>query len=163
MNKAFLFVALLLIAISVKEIYSNETMKSITTSFLKVLDECKHELNLGDNVLGDLYHFWKQDHALLHRDTGCAIVCMSKKLNLLDTSGKLHHGKAQEFALNHGAASEMASKLVAVVHECERKVDAEEDPCVRALEIAKCFKDAMHEINWAPKMDVIITEVLTEI
>ncbi|XP_023936564.2 pheromone-binding protein-like [Bicyclus anynana] len=163
MFKVVPIVVFLFISISINEITTNETMKNITSGFLKVLDDCKHELNLSENVLADMYHFWKADHALLHRDTGCAIVCMSKKLNLLDTSGKLHHGNAQEFAVNHGAASDMASKLVSVVHECEQKHDAEEDPCLRALEIAKCFREVMHEMNWAPRMDIIISEVLTEI
>ncbi|XP_039759229.1 pheromone-binding protein-like [Pararge aegeria] len=157
-------VVVLLIAIGANEISSSELiMKSITSSFLKVLDECKRELNFGDNVLSDLYHFWKVDHALLNRDTGCAIACMSKKLNLLDTSGKLHHGNAEEFAVSHGAANEMASKLVTTVHECEQQHTAVDDSCLRALEIAKCFRNAMHELNWVPKMDVMITEVLTEI
>ncbi|CAH2089074.1 unnamed protein product [Euphydryas editha] len=163
MTRSFALLALVLVALGVNEIASNETMKNITGSFLKVLDDCKHELNLGDNVLLDLYHFWKQDRDLAHRDTGCAIVCMSKKLNLLDTSGKLHHGNAQEFAVRHGAGDDMASKLVTTVHECEKTHIEEEDQCLRALEVSKCFKAAMHEINWAPKMDVIITEVLTEV
>ncbi|XP_046969967.1 pheromone-binding protein-like [Vanessa cardui] len=163
MAKYFVLVALVLVALGVTEISSNETMRNITASFVRVLDDCKKELNLSDNVLADLYYFWKQDRALAHRDTGCAIVCMSKKLNLLDTTGKLHHGNAQEFAVRHGAGDDMATKLVTTVHECEQRHEVEEDPCVRALEVAKCFKDAMHQIDWAPKIDVIITEVLTEI
>ena len=57
----------------------------------------------------------------------------------------------------------MAKELVTTVHECEQKHEMEEDPCLRALEIAKCFRGAMHEINWAPKVDVVITEILTEV
>ncbi|XP_038210980.1 pheromone-binding protein 2-like [Zerene cesonia] len=142
---------------------SHETLKSITYSFLKVLEECKHELNLTDNILVDLYHFWKEDAALIKRDTGCAIACMSKKLDLVDPSGKLHHGNAQEFALKHGADEEVARKLVTMVHECEQKHEVNDDLCLRALEIAKCFKGGIHELNWAPKMEVMVGEVLTEV
>ncbi|XP_041984572.1 general odorant-binding protein 1-like [Aricia agestis] len=142
---------------------SSDTLKSITAGFFKVLDDCKHELNLGENVLMELYHFWKEDHALLSRDIGCAVVCMSKKLNLLDESGKLHHGNAQEFAVKHGADQTMAQKLITVVHECEGQHQGIDDECLRALEVAKCFRSGMRQLNWAPKLDVIVTEILTEL
>ncbi|XP_032519595.1 pheromone-binding protein-like [Danaus plexippus] len=162
MNKSCVFV-FALIFVNVQKVQSNEVMKGITSSFFKVLDECKRELGLTDNVLTDLYYFWKQDHPLMHRDTGCAIVCMSQKLNLLDTIGKLHHGNAQEFAINHGAGEQMAKKLVTMVHECEQQFMEQEDSCLRALDVAKCFRTAMHDVNWAPKFDIIVTEVLTEV
>ncbi|XP_072942537.1 pheromone-binding protein-like [Epargyreus clarus] len=157
----YLFIAVVL---AINGISANEeTMKSITSSFLKVLDQCKHELNLGDHVLSDLYHFWKEETGLAHRDTGCAIVCMSKKLELLDASGKLHHGNAQEFAVKNGAAEDVASKLVALVHGCEQQHEAIEDECLRALDVAKCFRASLHDLDWAPKMEVAVAEVLTEI
>ncbi|CAH0724112.1 unnamed protein product, partial [Brenthis ino] len=157
------FAIALILIVGVNRVAPTETLRSITGSFLKVLEECRKELTIGDNVLADMYYFWKQDRALMHRDTGCAIVCMSQKLNLLDDSGKLHHGNAHEFALRHGAADDMAAKLVSTVHACEEQHLSEEDKCLRALEVAKCFKTAMHEINWAPKVDVVITEILTEV
>lgn len=63
------------------------------------------QLGLTDNILADLFHFWKLEYNLLNRDTGCLIVCMSKKLELIDANGKLHHGHAQEFAMKHGAGN----------------------------------------------------------
>lgn len=53
--------------------------------------------------MADMYNYWKEDYALLNRDFGCAIICMSKKLNLIDPEGNLHHGNAAEFAKKHGA------------------------------------------------------------
>nr|URZ86308.1 pheromone binding protein 3 [Grapholita funebrana] len=155
--------SLLIIAVALKEIKSSsDAMKTITSGFLKVLEECKQELNLQGHVISDLYHYWKEDYSLLNRDTGCALICMSKKLDLIDASGKLHHGNTAEFAAKHGAASEVASKLVEILHACEKTHDAIEDECMRALEIAKCFRTDIHQLNWTPKMDVIVTEVLTE-
>lgn len=52
----------------------------------------------------DLYNYWKEEYELLHRDVGCAIVCMSKKLNVLDAEGRLHHTNAEAFAKQHGAS-----------------------------------------------------------
>ncbi|VVC97938.1 unnamed protein product [Leptidea sinapis] len=140
-----------------------ETMFAMSYSFGTKLFECLDKLNLPENILVDLYHFWKQDQELMKRDTGCAIACMSKKLDLVDPSGKLHHGNAQEFALKHGAAAEVATKLVTMVHECEKQHEVLDDVCLRALEIAKCFRGGIHELNWAPKMEVLVGEVLTEV
>lgn len=44
MIRSFLLVALVLVAFGVNEIVSNETMRSITRGFLKVLDDCKAEV-----------------------------------------------------------------------------------------------------------------------
>lgn len=57
----------------------------------------------------------------------------------------------------------MAMKLVTTVHECEKTHAAEEDMCLRALEVAKCFRIAMHEVNWAPEVDIAMVEILTEV
>nr|QJZ31460.1 pheromone binding protein 2 [Phauda flammans] len=142
---------------------SSKTMKMLTTGFMKVLDTCKEELNISEGVLSDLYHYWKEDYDLMKRDTGCVIVCMSRKLDLLDDSGKIHHGNTADFAKKHGAAEETASQIVSLLHECEKTQDHVEDPCIKALEVAKCFRIGIHKLNWTPKMDVLVTEVLTDI
>nr|QAT78216.1 pheromone-binding protein 3B [Plutella xylostella] len=155
--------AVLLITLAVMDTQgSKETMKDITSGFFKVLNECKHELNLPDHLVGDFYHYWRQEYALLDRDLGCAILCMSRKLELIDASGKLHHGNTQEFAEKHGADNSMASKLVEVLHACEKQHEGVTDDCQRALEVAKCFRSSVHELGWAPTIDVIIEEVLTD-
>nr|AWT50453.1 pheromone-binding protein 3 [Carposina sasakii] len=142
---------------------SQETLKKITSSFMKVLEVCKEELGISENLLAGLYHFWKEEYELVSKEVGCAILCMSHKLNLLDESGKLHHGNAQEFAEQHGAADSTAKQLVSMIHSCEENQEALEDQCLRALEVAKCFRTRIHELDWTPKMDVLVTEVLTDI
>ncbi|KAJ2948748.1 hypothetical protein O0L34_g8009 [Tuta absoluta] len=162
--RVVVFAVIVVLAVSSKYVEgSSETMKAITSGFMKALDECRHELNLSDHVIRDLYFYWKEDYTLLERETGCAIVCMSHKLNILDSSGKIHHGNTKEFAMTHGAADDIASQLVTSLHECEGKMVDIEDTCMRALEIAKCFRSSIDKLKWTPKMDVIITEVLTDI
>lgn len=51
----------------------------------------------------------------MQRETGCALVCMSQKLDLLDTSGNLHHGNAKEFAKSHGAGKIFVEFKVGVI------------------------------------------------
>ncbi|CAD0202892.1 unnamed protein product [Chrysodeixis includens] len=154
----------LVVAAGVTEIKtSRDAMKYITSGFVKVLEECKRELNMSDHIMADLYHYWKLDYSLLNRDTGCAIICMSKKLNLMDDNGRMHHGNAQEFALKHGAGDDIASKIVTIIHECEKKHERDDDECLRVLEVAKCFRTGISELDWTPKVEVIMGEVLTEI
>nr|QEI46783.1 pheromone-binding protein 2 [Galleria mellonella]UFQ90314.1 pheromone binding protein 2 [Galleria mellonella]WCC59932.1 pheromone binding protein 3 [Galleria mellonella] len=156
------FVGLLLAAISVRDVEpSREVLRYITTGFLKTLDDCKHELNLSDHIITDLYHYWKQEYDMLDKDVGCVILCMSKKLNLVDTSGRLHHGSAKDFAVQHGAAESVADKLVEMLHECEKQSLTIEDSCVRTLEVAKCFRTNIRDLDWSPKVDVIVSEILT--
>nr|AWV50437.1 pheromone binding protein 2 [Conopomorpha sinensis] len=157
-----LFVCLMVTLIG-KTMGSSQAMKDITTGFTKGLDECKTELGLTEVVMKDLYNYWKEDYELLNRDVGCAIKCLSGKLNLLDPSGRLHHGNAADFAKAHGADDDVATKVVQIIHACEKPHDAIEDECTRVLEIAKCFRTEVHTLKWAPDMTVIIEEVLTEI
>ncbi|KAJ8716935.1 hypothetical protein PYW08_005334 [Mythimna loreyi] len=164
MGRNNVFFALVLLTVGVREIApSKDAMKYITSGFVKVLEECKHDLNMNDQILADLYHYWKLDYALLSRDTGCAIICMSKKLDLLDTNGRMHHGNAQEFAMKHGAGDDVASKIVSIIHECEKKFERDDDECLRVLDVAKCFRSGIHELDWQPNVEVIVSEVLTEI
>nr|AEQ30020.1 pheromone binding protein 3 [Sesamia inferens] len=156
--------SVLLMSVGVREIEpSKDAMKYITSGFVKVLEECKKELNMNDHIIADLFHYWKLDYTLLNRDTGCAIICMSKKLDLLDVNGRMHHGNAREFALKHGAGDEVAGKIVDIIHDCEKKFERDDDECLRVLEVAKCFRTGIHELDWQPKVEVIMSEVFTEI
>nr|QRF70943.1 pheromone binding protein [Semiothisa cinerearia] len=156
-------VLVVVVLVTVRRAEGGDAMKLLATGFVKVLEECKKELNLDDNLISDLYHYWKLDFSLLQRETGCAIICMSKKLELLGEDGKLHHGNAKEYAMRNGAGDELATKMISIIHGCEDKGEGIEDDCARVLEVAKCFRVGLHDLHWEPKVDVIITEVLTEI
>lgn len=61
------------------------------------------QLDLPDAVMKEFMDFWKEGYELTNRLTGCAIMCMSAKLDLLDEGLALHHGNAKDFAMKHGA------------------------------------------------------------
>lgn len=61
------------------------------------------KLNLGDHIIQDFYNYWREEYDLVHAETGCAIMCMASKLDLITDDRKLHHGNAHEFAKSHGA------------------------------------------------------------
>nr|BAG71422.1 pheromone binding protein [Plutella xylostella] len=142
---------------------SADVMKGLSENFGKALGDCKKELDLPDSIMTEFYNFWKDDYVLSDRSTGCAIICLSSKLDLLDPDGNLHHGNAKDFALKHGADEGMAGQLVGMIHECEKAAPDNPDACLKVLDIANCFKKKIHELKWAPSMDVVVAEVLADV
>nr|AHZ89398.1 pheromone-binding protein 2 [Grapholita molesta] len=141
---------------------SADIMKKLTTGFATALDKCKNELNVQENVMQDCYNFWREDYELLNRDTGCVILCMALKFDLIDEDAKLHHKNAHEFAKTHGADDDLAKQLVAMIHDCEKQ-NSDADDCIRTLGIAKCFRTKIHGLKWAPSMETVLEEVMTEV
>nr|AEZ52490.1 pheromone binding protein [Orthaga achatina] len=142
---------------------SADIIRDMTVNFGKALDTCKTELDLPESINADFNNFWKEGYELNNRLTGCAIMCLASKLDLLDPTGSLHHGNANEFAKKHGADEAMAKQLVDLIHGCEKSAEPDKDACVTALNIAKCFKVEIHKLNWAPSMDLIVGEMLAEV
>ncbi|XP_034835171.1 general odorant-binding protein 1-like [Maniola hyperantus] len=142
---------------------SQELIKKLTTGFSKALEDCKKELGLGEHIMQDFFNYWKEDYELLNRDTGCAIMCMATKFDLIAEDMTLHHKNAHEFAKTHGADDEVAHQLVTMLHECEKTHIAVSDSCMKTLEISKCFRTKIHGLKWAPSMEEILEELMTEV
>ncbi|KAL4704882.1 hypothetical protein ACJJTC_019460 [Scirpophaga incertulas] len=142
---------------------SQDVMKQMTLNFAKVLDSCKKELDLPNTINKDFTNFWKEDYELTDRNTGCAIMCMSSKLELLDPNGKLHHGNTRDFAKTHGADDSMIDELISLFHKCDEAIPEHSDSCMQVLMISKCFKAGIHDLKWAPSMELILAEVLAEV
>nr|AFG72999.1 pheromone-binding protein 1 [Cnaphalocrocis medinalis] len=156
-------VKLVLLAMVVGVQSSQDVMKKVTVHFSKALETCKKELDLPDAINTDFFNFWKEDYELQNRLTGCALMCMSSKLDLVDPEGKLHHGNAHEYAKSHGADDSVAKQLVDLLHGCESSTAQSDDDCSRVLGIAKCFKAEIHKLKWAPDMEVVMAEVLAQV
>nr|AEB54590.1 OBP15 [Helicoverpa armigera] len=164
MGSRHVFFALVVLAVSVKkEKPSKHPMPYITSRFVKVLEECQHELKLNEHILEHLFHFWKLEYSLLGKDPGCAIICMSTKLDLLDLYGRMHRGNAAEFAKKHAAGDEVPSKIVTIIHFCQKKHEQDGDECLQVLEVATCCRTGLHDLNWQHQVEVIVPDVLTEI
>ncbi|XP_053614544.1 general odorant-binding protein 1 [Plodia interpunctella] len=142
---------------------SKEVMHKMTASFSKVIDQCKSELNLSENIMQDLMNFWKEEYELLNRELGCVIMCMATKLDLVQVNEyKMHHANAHEFAKQHGADDEVAKQLVTMIHDCEKQFESNGDYCARTLEVAKCFRTKIHSLKWAPDMETVLEEIMAE-
>ncbi|CAH0724113.1 unnamed protein product, partial [Brenthis ino] len=142
---------------------SQEVMHKLTKGFAKAFDECKQELNLSDNIVQDFMNYWKEEYELLNRDTGCAIMCMASKHDLITEDMKLHHENAHGFAKTHGADDDLAKQLVTMIHECEGTHAGIADDCMKTLEVAKCFRVKIHKLKWAPDMETILEELMSDV
>ncbi|RVE52917.1 hypothetical protein evm_002394 [Chilo suppressalis] len=160
--KCCLFGILVCFNVMVSDVESSqELIKKMSISFLKVLQECKLELSVPEEVLQSLMTFWNQDTDLSHRELGCVILCVVSKLDLIELETyKLHPDNANDYVKKHGADDETASQIMNILRGCEIKNEAISDHCDRVREIAKCFHGHMHELKWAPNMEVIINELV---
>nr|AXN76739.1 odorant binding protein PBP1 [Clostera restitura] len=139
---------------------SQELMLKMSGGFRKVVGQCAQELKIGDHIMEDFKNYWQEDYALLNRDFGCMVVCMASKLDLISEDTKLlHHGNAEEFAKSHGADDATAKQLVAIVKDCEA-ANAQDDHCMRMLEVSKCFRTKIHALKWAPPMELLMEELM---
>nr|QIJ45734.1 phenomenon binding protein [Glyphodes pyloalis] len=154
---------ILVVVASVAVESSVDLMQKMTVNFGRAFEVCKKELDLPDSLNQEFFNFWKEDYQLTNRQAGCALLCMSKKLDLVDPEGNMHHGNAQEYAKKHGADDAVAKQLVDLIHGCEKTAAKIEDECERALNIATCFKAEIHKLKWAPDMEVVLAEILTEV
>nr|QEE82697.1 pheromone-binding protein 2 [Conogethes pinicolalis] len=145
------------------QVDSSQTMlKDMTKNFLKAYGECQQELHLTDDTARDLMFFWREDYEVTSREAGCTILCLSKKLEIIDPEGKLHKGKTADFIKQHGSDEQTAQKVIDILHACEASAVPNEDHCILALGVATCFKKEIHKLNWAPDTEVLLEELMAE-
>ncbi|XP_048004792.1 pheromone-binding protein 1-like [Leguminivora glycinivorella] len=141
---------------------SKEVLHKMSTHFKEALDDCKKELNSPESVQKDFDFFWQDDYVVTNRETGCAVMCLSHKLEIVDPDLNLQHGNAKDFALKHGADEALAQELVKIIHTCgEGAYDP--DSCTMVLNWVNCFKAEIHKKGMAPPVDVIMGELVAEV
>lgn len=42
-------------------------------------------------------HFWHEDFEVVHRELGCAIICMSNKYTLMNDDARIHHENMDKY------------------------------------------------------------------
>uniref|UniRef100_A0A2U9PEX2 Pheromone binding protein 3 n=1 Tax=Carposina sasakii TaxID=252295 RepID=A0A2U9PEX2_CARSA len=146
-----------------KAISSQDIMMNLTKGFAAALDKCKKELNIQDHIMQDFFNFWREEYQLVNKEFGCVVMCMASHFDLINEDSKMHHEKAHAFAKSHGADDVLAKQIVTMIHECEKVHEGMSDDCSRVLEIAKCFRGKIHELKWAPNMETLIEEIMTEV
>nr|AGI37364.1 pheromone binding protein 2 [Cnaphalocrocis medinalis] len=157
-----LMVVVTVVMMSVNVESSQTLLKDMTKNFLKAYGQCQKELGLPDSTATELMNFWKEGYEIKSREAGCAIMCLSKKLEVIDPEGKLHKGKTTEFIVAHGTDEATAHKLIDILHACMQSVTPSEDHCLMSLQVAMCFKAEIHKLGWAPDTELLFEEMVAE-
>nr|AWV50438.1 pheromone binding protein 3 [Conopomorpha sinensis] len=141
---------------------TQEMMEVLTKKYMNAISECKKEMEIADSELIEFINFWRSEEKLVNRHIGCVMMCLSTKLDLVDPSGNLHHGNAREFGKKHGADDELITKLIDMIHSCEKAAPPNNGMCMNILNVANCFRGKIHNLKWAPDIEILIGEVLSE-
>ena len=132
-----------------------EVMSHVTAHFGKTLEECREESGLSVDILDEFKHFWSDDFDVVHRELGCAIICMSNKFSLMDDDVRMHHVNMDEYIKGFPNGQVLAEKMVKLIHNCEKQFDTETDDCTRVVKVAACFKKDSRKEGIAPEVAMI--------
>ncbi|XP_053614547.1 general odorant-binding protein 2-like isoform X2 [Plodia interpunctella] len=126
--------------------------------------EIKHQMEvletpgksgLTTEVMEEFKHFWSKDFEVVHRELGCAIICMSNKFSLLKDDSRIHHVNMNEYVKSFPNGEILSEKMVSLIHNCEKQYDDITDDCSRVVKVAACFKADATKEGIAPEVAMI--------
>nr|ACJ07120.1 general odorant binding protein 2 [Chilo suppressalis] len=132
-----------------------EVMSHVTAHFGKALDECREESGLSTEVLEEFKHFWSEDFEVVHRELGCALICMSNKLSLLHDDTRVHQVNMHDYVKSFPNGEALSEMMVKLIKNCERQYDNIKDDCDRTVKVAACFKADAKKEGVAPEITMI--------
>nr|Q17075.1 RecName: Full=General odorant-binding protein 2; Short=GOBP 2; AltName: Full=APR-10; AltName: Full=Pheromone-binding protein 10; Flags: Precursor [Antheraea pernyi]CAA65575.1 general odorant binding protein 2 [Antheraea pernyi]prf//1713294A pheromone receptor-like protein [Antheraea pernyi] len=132
-----------------------EVMSHVTAHFGKALEECRDESGLSPEILNEFKHFWSEDFDVVHRELGCAIICMSNKFSLLKDDTRIHHVNMHDYVKSFPNGEVLSAKMVNLIHNCEKQYDDITDECDRVVKVAACFKVDAKKEGIAPEVAMI--------
>ncbi|XP_050352728.1 general odorant-binding protein 2-like [Nymphalis io] len=132
-----------------------EVMSHVTAHFGKSLEECREESGLTAEVLEEFKHFWSEDFEVVHRELGCALICMSNKFSLMEDDARMHHVNMHDYVKSFPQGDLLSEKMVQLIHNCEKQYDDIKDDCDRVVKVAACFKKSCKKEGIAPEVAMI--------
>nr|AWT50455.1 odorant-binding protein 2 [Carposina sasakii] len=147
---------LLVVAASVKgDAVQSESMGHVTAHFGKALAKCREELGLTPEILDEFQNFWREDFEVVHRELGCALICMSNNFELYNDDVRIHHDNMHDYIKSFPKGEELSPKMVELLHNCEKQFDDIVDDCDRVVKMAACFKRDAKAAGIAPEVAMI--------
>nr|APG32536.1 odorant binding preotein [Conogethes punctiferalis] len=140
----------------------HKIMTDVTLGFGQALEHCREESGLTEDKMEEFFHIWHQEFKFVDRELGCALHCMSKYFNLITDANKLHHENTDKFIRSFPNGEVLASKLVSLIHECEKQFEEVEDHCMRTLRIGECIRDSCLQRSLAPSMEMLLAEFIMQ-
>nr|AKF16202.1 general odorant binding protein 2 precursor [Conopomorpha sinensis]QGN03652.1 putative odorant binding protein 22 [Conopomorpha sinensis] len=132
-----------------------EIMSHVTAHFGKLLEECRQESGLTTDILEEFQHFWREDFEVVHRELGCAIMCMSNRLTLMHDDARMHHANMHDYVKSFPQGELLSGTMVELIHNCEKIHDDIPDDCDRIVKVAACFKVDAKKAGIAPEVAMI--------
>ncbi|XP_023936560.2 general odorant-binding protein 2-like [Bicyclus anynana] len=132
-----------------------EVMSHVTAHFGKSLEECREESGLSPEILEEFQHFWSEDFEVVHRELGCALICMSNKFSLMEDDARMHHVNMHDYIKSFPKGELLSAKMVELIHNCEQEYDDIKDDCSRVVKVAACFKLSAKDEGIAPEVAMI--------
>ncbi|XP_026490959.1 general odorant-binding protein 2-like [Vanessa tameamea] len=152
----YLAVCIVILAAVPKPVKSTaEVMSHVTAHFGKSLEECREESGLTAEVLEEFQHFWSEDFEVVHRELGCALICMSNKFSLMQDDARMHHVNMHDYVKSFPQGDLLSAKMVEMIHNCEKQYDDITDDCNRVVKVAACFKESCKKAGIAPEVAMI--------
>ncbi|CAH2089072.1 unnamed protein product [Euphydryas editha] len=152
----YLIVSVMVLAVIPNPVRSTaEVMSHVTAHFGKSLEECREESGLSPEVLEEFKNFWSEDFEVVHRELGCAIICMSNKFSLMQDDARMHHDNMHDYVKSFPQGDVLSEKMVQLIHSCEKVHDDIEDDCSRVVKVAACFKESCKKEGIAPEVAMI--------
>ncbi|CAB3259468.1 unnamed protein product [Arctia plantaginis] len=132
-----------------------EVMSHVTAHFGKALEECREESGLSPEIMEEFKHFWSENFEIVHRELGCAIICMSNKFSLMQDDARMHHVNMDDYIKTFPNGEVLSAKMVDLIHNCEKQYDDMTDDCERVVKVAACFKTDAKKEGIAPEVTMI--------
>ncbi|CAK1550284.1 unnamed protein product [Leptosia nina] len=132
-----------------------EVMSHVTAHFGQALDECREESGLTSEILESFQKFWSDDFEVVHRELGCALICMSNKFILMQDDARMHHENMHDYVKSFPNGDLLSGTMVNLLHNCEKQFDDIEDDCSRVVKVAACFKVDAKKEGIAPEVSMI--------
>ncbi|XP_014368562.2 general odorant-binding protein 2 [Papilio machaon] len=134
-----------------------EIMSHVTAHFGQTLEECREESGLTTDMMAAFAHYWSEDFgkATVPREFGCALICMSHKLSLLQHDVRLHRLNMDDYIRSFPNGDLLSKKMVDMIHECEQQHDTVDDDCERIVNVSLCFRSTAQREGIAPNLAMV--------
>ncbi|XP_068620661.1 general odorant-binding protein 2-like [Battus philenor] len=132
-----------------------EVMSHVTAHFGKTLDECREESGLTKDIMTEFSQFWSEEFEVVHRELGCALICMSNKFSLMQDDARMHHVNMHDYIRSFPDGESLSARMVQMIHGCEQQHDHEPDECTRVVRVAACFKRDARAAGIAPDLAML--------
>ncbi|XP_022816230.1 pheromone-binding protein-like [Spodoptera litura] len=127
-------------------------LRVVSSSIGDMLLECQTEMDIKEEVIQSFLNFWDLKNSADNKEWGCALECVFKKNEFLTPDGKtVISDNVREFFKAAGADGLMSLRMLDLFEMCKDDAKKIINKCDNALEVTKCFRFGIVQLDWAPE------------